>query len=75
MYWAYIWLPFRTGCGESEWGDVGDILGQGRRGAAKVSALNLSRKLDQLFGGSTEMAKFFFNFGLILVPTQMTDVI
>ena len=51
-------VKVRTGCGDSEWGEVGDILGQGSGGAAKVSALNLSRKLDHLFNGSTEMAKY-----------------
>ena len=51
-------VKVRTGCGDSEWGEVGDILGQGSGGAAKVSALNLSRKLDHLFDGSTEMAKY-----------------
>ena len=51
-------VKVRTGCGDSEWGEVGDILGQGSGGAAKVSALNLSRKLDLLFNGSTEMAKY-----------------
>ena len=48
----------RTGCGYSEYGEVGDILGQGSGGAAKVSALNLSRKLDCVFGGSSELAKY-----------------
>ena len=51
-------VKVRTGCGDSEWGEVGDILGQGSGGAAKVSALNLSRKLDHLFNGNTEMAKY-----------------
>ena len=51
-------VKVRTGCGDSEWGEVGDILGQGSGGAAKVSALNLSRKLDRVFDGSTEMAKY-----------------
>ena len=51
-------VKVRTGCGDSEWGEAGDILGQGSGGAAKVSALNLSRKLDQLFNGSSEMAKY-----------------
>ena len=51
-------VKVRTGCGDSEWGEVGDILGQGSGGAAKVSALNLSRKLDRVFEGSTELAKY-----------------
>ena len=51
-------IRVRTGCGDSGWGDVGDILGQGSGGAAKVSALNLSRKLDRVFDGSTEMASY-----------------
>ena len=51
-------VKVRTGCGDSEWGEVGDILGQGSGGAAKVSALNLSRKLDCVFDGSTELAKY-----------------
>ena len=51
-------VKVRTGCGDSEWGEVGDILGQGSGGAAKVSALNLSRKLDRVFDGSTEMARY-----------------
>ena len=48
----------RTGCGYSEWGEVGDILGQGSGGAAKVSALNLSRKLEAVFQDSAELAKY-----------------
>ena len=32
--------------------------GQGSGGAAKVSMLNLDRKLDRLFGGSKEMLKY-----------------
>ena len=48
----------RTGCGYSDWGEVGELLGQGSGGAAKVSALNLSRKLDFVFGGSSELAKY-----------------
>ena len=51
-------IRVRTGCGDSGWGEVGDILGQGSGGAAKVSALNLSRKLDRVFDGSTEMASY-----------------
>ena len=51
-------VKVRTGCGDSEWAEVGDIIGQGSGGAAKVSALNLSRKLDRVFDGSTEMAKY-----------------
>ena len=51
-------VKVRTGCGDSEWGEVGNILGQGSGGAAKVSALNLSRKLDRVFDGSTEMAMY-----------------
>ena len=42
-------IKVRTGCGDSEYEEVGDILGQGSGGAAKVSALNLSRKLDRVF--------------------------
>ena len=48
----------RTGCGYSDWGEVGELLGQGSGGAAKVSALNLSRKLDNGFEGSEELAKY-----------------
>ena len=48
----------RTGAGDSEWSDVGDIIGQGSGGAAKVSALNLSRKLDRVFQDGAEMAKY-----------------
>ena len=48
----------RTGCGYSELGDVGAILGQGSSGVAKVGALNLSRKLDCVFGSSSELVKY-----------------
>jgi hypothetical protein len=48
----------RTGCGYSDRGEVVNILGQGSGGAAKVSALNLSRKLDHIFCGSSELAKY-----------------
>ena len=48
----------RTGCGYSDWGEVGELLRQGSGGAAKVSALNLSRKLDNGFEGNEELAKY-----------------
>ena len=48
----------RTGVGDSEWEEVGDIIGQGSVGAAKVSSLNLSRKLDRVFQDGAEMAKY-----------------
>ena len=48
----------RTGCGFSEWEEAGDLLGQGSGGAAKVSALNLAKKLEGVFEGSTELAKY-----------------
>ena len=48
----------RTGAGDSDWGEVGDIIGQGSSSAAKVSALNLSRKLDRVFEGNTELATY-----------------
>ena len=47
-----------TGCGYSERGEVGDIFGQGSGGAAKVSALNLSRKLETVFQDSEELSKY-----------------
>ena len=37
---------------------MGDILGQGSGGATKVSALNLFRKIDHVFEGSSELAKY-----------------
>ena len=39
-------IQVRTGCGLTNWEEAGDGLGQGSGGAAKVSALNLDRKLD-----------------------------
>ena len=51
-----IWVW--TGCGYSEWSDVGDILGQGSGGAARVSALNLSRKIDAVFSGGEDMVTY-----------------
>ena len=51
-------VRIRTGAGDSAWGEVGDIIGQGSSSAAKVSALNLSRKLDRVFEGSTELATY-----------------
>ena len=41
-------VKVKTGCGESGWGEAGDIIGQGSGGAAKLSALNLSRKLERV---------------------------
>ena len=51
-------VRIRTGAGDSAWGEVGDIIGQGSSSAAKVSALNLSRKLDRVFEGNTELATY-----------------
>ena len=51
-------IRVRTGCGYSSWEEAGDLLGQGSGGAAKVSALNLDRKLNYIFGDSKEMMKY-----------------
>ena len=51
-------IRVRTGCGFSPWEEAGDLLGQGSGGAAKVSALNLDRKLDSLFSDSKEMISY-----------------
>ena len=51
-----IWV--RTGCGFSPWEEAGDLLGQGSGGAAKVSALNLDRKLSRVFDDSQEMISY-----------------
>ena len=49
----------RTSCGYSDWEEVGDVIGQGSGGAAKISALNLSRKIDSVFeGGGRDLAKY-----------------
>jgi hypothetical protein len=48
----------RTGCGYTGWEEAGDSLGQGSVGAAKVSALNLRRKLERVFGDSKEMIQY-----------------
>ena len=47
-------IRVRTGCGFSPWEEAGDLLGQGSGGAAKVSALNLDRKLSRVFDDSQE---------------------
>ena len=51
-------IRVRTGCGLSNWEEAGDGLGQGSGGAAKVSALNLDRKLDRMFRNSKQMIKY-----------------
>ena len=51
-------IRVRTGCGYTDWGEAGDGLGQGMGGASKVSALNLDRKLNRVFGESKEMVKY-----------------
>ena len=51
-------IRVKTGCGYSSWGEAGDSLGQGSGAAAKVSALNLDRKLERVFGGSKQMLKY-----------------
>ena len=48
----------RTGCGFSQWEEAGHLLGQGSGGAAKVSALNLDKKLNVMFKGSKDMARY-----------------
>ena len=47
-----------TGCLYSDWGEVRDILGQGSSGVARVSALKLSRKLNYVFGGCSQLARY-----------------
>ena len=51
-------IRVRTGCGYSRWEEAGDLLGQGSGGAAKVSALNLDRKIALMFEGGKEMARY-----------------
>ena len=51
-------IRVKTGCGFTEWEEAGDCLGQGSGGAAKVSALNLDRKLDRIFHSSKQMIKY-----------------
>ena len=51
-------IKVKTGCGYSKFMEVGDILHQGSGGAAKVSALNLSRKLDRVFEDDTNSAGY-----------------
>ena len=51
-------IRVKTGCEYSTWEEAGDLIGQGSRGAAKVSALNLDRKLCRVFGDSKEMIKY-----------------
>ena len=48
----------KTSCGFSHWEEVGDLLGQGSKAAAKISALNLDRKLEKVFGDSKEMLRY-----------------
>jgi hypothetical protein len=71
-------IRVRTGCGYSAWEEAGDLLGQGSGGAAKVSALNLDRKLNRVFSDSKEMVKYgtveqkpyaFQDDALVLVDT------
>ena len=45
----------RTGCGKRR---AGDLLSQGSAGAAKVSALNLDRKLNTMFEDNKELARY-----------------
>ena len=49
------WIRVRTGYDFSGWEKAGDLPGQGSSGAAKVSALNLDRKLERMFGETKEM--------------------
>ena len=51
-------IRVKTGCGFSGWEEAGDGLGQGSGGAAKVSALNLDKKLKSVFGSSKEMLNY-----------------
>ena len=51
-------IRVKTSCGLSEAGEAGDIIGQGSGGAAKLSALNLARKLERVFENSNEMASY-----------------
>ena len=51
-------IQVRTGCGLTNWEEAGDGLGQGSGGAAKVSALNLDRKLDMVLKSSKQMIKY-----------------
>ena len=51
-------IRVRTGCGLTDWEEAGDGLGQGSGGAAKVSALNLDRKLDRMFKNSKQMVNY-----------------
>ena len=48
-------IRVRTGCGFSQWEEAGDLLGQGSGGAAKVSALNIDKKLKVMFETSKDM--------------------
>ena len=51
-------IRVRTGCGFTDWEEAGDGLGQGSGAAAKVSALNLDRKLDKIFKSSKQMVMY-----------------
>ena len=51
-------IRVRTGCGYSKWEEAGDLLGQGSGGAAKVSVLNLDKKIALMFEGGCEMARY-----------------
>ena len=51
-------IKVKTGCGYNEFEEVRDILGQESGGAAKLSALNLSKKLDRMFEDDTNSAGY-----------------
>ena len=63
-------IQVRTGCGYSDWEEAGDLLGQGSGGAAKVSALNLDRKISLMFEGGNEMARYG---GVLQQPYSFQD--
>ena len=74
-------IRVRTGCGYSAWGEAGDSLGQGSGGAAKVSALNLDRKLDKVFGdmemlnyGSVQQKPYSFQDDALCMVENIEDL-
>ena len=63
-------IRVRTGCGYSEWEEAGNLLGQGNGGAAKVSALNLDKKIALMDEGGGEMARYG---GVLQQPYSFQD--
>ena len=45
-------IRVKTAVGDTEYGDAGELVGQGSGGAALVSALNLESAVNGMFEGS-----------------------